>query len=88
MADLRQFDRVQARFQPKRTDDLRPGLEQWVGYEGTFEAMFEIEDGEYAGDWAMLPREPITEGRVPLDGYWVPYCDLTTIPTHKVQGDG
>jgi len=73
--EIVEMRRYRARFEPTRTDDLRPGLLGLVGTAATFEAgwQFEEEDGgPYVGQWAMI---------APL-GWpcsWVPLCDLQDV---------
>jgi hypothetical protein len=75
MSDLQQFARVTATYRPRRTDDLKTDTQRWIGYRGVWQAYWLIEDGPYAGEWAMLPDRPDVSP-VPLDGYWVPSGDL------------
>lgn len=69
MKTLTQYDTIQATFQPRRTDDLRFGMNAFIGRTGTFTAIWIIEEGEYIGQWAMQAPEdwPCS---------WVPECDL------------
>ena len=66
---INQFDKIDATFNPRRTDDLQNDAEQYIGQGGVFQAMWKIEDGEYEGEWAMMP--PVGWGFA-----WVPSCDL------------
>jgi hypothetical protein len=34
-------DRIFGRFEPRRADDLKPGMEQWLGWEGEWEILRE-----------------------------------------------
>jgi hypothetical protein len=70
---FRPFQRVEATFHPRRTDDLRPGADAWIGWRGHWQALWVIEVGPYAGEWAMAMDE---EG-VELPPFaWVPSGDL------------
>ncbi|WFC43167.1 hypothetical protein [Pseudoxanthomonas sp. SE1] len=53
-----QFQRVQATFQPRRTDDLAPGVATLIGRPSEWVAAWRIERGPYAGEWAMQPLAP------------------------------
>lgn len=53
MRDVRQFDVVVAKFQPRRRDDLVPGASDLIGQQARWKASWLIEEGEYAGEWAM-----------------------------------
>lgn len=87
MIEIMHLDKVRATFNPKRTDDLVPGVEQFIGREGIFQAHGDIEHGPYKGQQMM---------RVPEDWYqrakhthgaslcWVPEEDLEVIEV--VQG--
>ena len=50
---MEQFETVTATFQPKVLNTLRPGCELWIGKSGKWTASWIIEDGPYAGQWAM-----------------------------------
>jgi len=48
------FDMVRAVFKPLRTDDLRPGMAEWIGREDTWECNGMADrDSEYAGQAAF-----------------------------------
>lgn len=49
----KQYDSVDATFNPKRTEDLRAGADAWIGHRTTWEALGEIEEGPYAGEMAF-----------------------------------
>lgn len=73
--ELEQLDRVTARFAPRTRDDLRPGVEDWIGREGVWVAWKRIAEGQpYGGEWAMLP-----EGDVFLPVRWTPLGDLEVV---------
>jgi hypothetical protein len=77
---VEQFDRFIATFQPKRTDDLKPGAEAIIGKRLEWEASYVIdqEDGaEYAGQFAcaLLSEDPDVPGLF----VWTPACDLVDI---------
>jgi hypothetical protein len=69
---LRQHDVVEGTFQPKRTDDLKPGAVALIGASGKWQALWIIEDGTYKGQWAMAPYE--WEVMPPF--CWTPECDV------------
>lgn len=72
---LNQFDRVVARFAPRRTDDLRPAVLPWIGLTSTWVAWKRIPEGHpHAGEWAMLP-----EGDVLIPPRWSPLGDLEIV---------
>ena len=74
MADLHQFERFTATFQPQRTDDLKPEAREFVGLRCEWRALWVIgEDGEhpdYRGQWACEPDA----AEFPFS--WVPDRDL------------
>jgi len=67
-------DRLNATFAPRRTDDLKPGVADYVGTKSDFEVLWKIDEGPYAGEFAM---------RLPLDwecdGVWTPSGDFRSI---------
>lgn len=68
---LTQFQEVTAVFNPKRTDDLLPDARKMVGKRARWYAAWIIEDGDYAGHWAMLDCKHRLG--------WVPFCDLSDV---------
>jgi hypothetical protein len=78
---MRQFDTTRATFRPTRTDDLRPGVELWIGCRLTWQAAYIMDEGPYEGEWAMMPLDHDLPVRFPAA--WVPLCDLAII-----DGDG
>ena len=80
-----QFTVIYARFQPKRTDDLKPGIGKWIGLTCNWMAawMIQPDEGPYAGEWAMM-----TEKYIPNCPFsWVPLCDLTEISQNDTERD-
>lgn len=79
---MEQWDRVKATFQPVRTDDLRDGIEKWIGVESQWVVGWIIDEGPYEGQQAMLPSpsedEMKVQGIMPVS--WVPVCDLRIQP--------
>ena len=74
---MEQFDTMTAVFKPARTDDLKPEARAFVGQRIKWCAGWLIEDGAYAGQFAMIPHGPNSfTGWVPG---WVPECDLAEI---------
>lgn len=78
MSKIQQFDKVEARFTPKRIDDLRAGAHQFIGEIAEFRALWVIEDGPYEGQWAMeVPRN--WDARSGGEFVWSPECDLSPV---------
>jgi hypothetical protein len=71
-----QFDLFEATFAPLRTDNLKLGPLRMVGKRLVWKALWVIEDGEYAGQWAMAP--PVDMPSEFREGVWAwaPACDL------------
>ena len=75
---IQRFDLFDATFKPKKTDDLKPGVDKWIGYRGIWQAMWMIEEedgGSYVGMWAMGIYD-VTKLNPPPPFIWVPECDL------------
>lgn len=74
--ELNKFDSVRVKFAPKRTDDLKPEMAWWIGR--TFMALphFIVDEGAYAGQWALMPdyEEQRAAGKNACG--WIPECDL------------
>lgn len=66
---------VEATFTPRQTDDLREGVNRYIGQKGLFEALFVIDEGyNYAGEWAMaFPPD------WDIEALWAPLGDLQII---------
>lgn len=82
---MEQFTIIDASFQPKQTDDLKPGLHDWIDRRARWQAQWMITEedgGSYIGQWAMMPINEPFDGefwaeRHPEFPYlWVPLCDL------------
>lgn len=73
---MRQFDVVLATFAPKRTDNLVVGLSPFIGERLHFQAGYLLEEGPYAGEWAMAPF--VNEWKT-FPTAWVPLSDLFDI---------
>jgi hypothetical protein len=72
---LSQFVYVTVRFSPRRTDDLQPEASWWVGREFRAMPSWIVEDGQYAGQWALVPdMEAAKEAGDNVVG-WFPECD-------------
>ena len=71
--NIQPFDLVDATFKPQHAGDLKPRAAQFVGYRGIFRVMWEIEDGDYVGQWAFMADSEHFG--------WMPECDLEI---HKV----
>lgn len=78
MSDSPEFsflDIVYAEFRPRRTDDLIPGASEYIGHRTHWRHGWVIDDGPYAGDYAMIPCDFDT----PYPFAWVPKCDLVIV---------
>jgi hypothetical protein len=75
---VKRFDRVLATFAPRRRDDLKPQAVAWIGRRVEWSAEWIVEDGAYAGQWAMRPSDPSPPAGLQTLG-WVPFCDLTDL---------
>ena len=82
-------DRVRAVFNPTRTDNLRPGMEAWIGREDIWECNGEADpDGPYAGQASFQIATNVVVQRahagVPFEEWrppctWIPEEDLEVI---------
>ena len=70
---MKHFDLVEATFQPQNLETLKERAVQWIGWRGTWEASWIIEEGPYEGTFAMC----VMNSRPPF--LWVPEIDLTEI---------
>ena len=74
---LLRFEKIVAAFHPMRTDNLKPGLRQWIGYSCEWIAMWTVESGAYKGQWAMTMVDVgVTRNGEHWPCHWVPLCDL------------
>ena len=63
---------VYGRFDPRRTDDLKPSATAVIGQLGWFEVLWVIEDGDYVGEAALkLPPDWNAD-----DILWIPERDF------------
>lgn len=70
---MEQFEKVFARFCPKKTNNLTEAARLIIGYEGEWEAYWVIEREPYKGQWAFMPCDKtICVG-------WIPEEDLKFI---------
>lgn len=67
-----------ATFDPARADDLAPGVVEWIGWRGEWQASWLIQEGPYEGDWHCMTL-PGQEGPPPDVFVWAPSSDLTDI---------
>ena len=77
--ELERFDTVDATFKPKRTDDLKPRVNEWIGRRCIWEALWMIDEddgGSYVGQWAMMPIIKPHKRHPDFPYLWVPLCDL------------
>lgn len=70
---MNQFDIIEGTYKPQRTDDLKPGAVQHIGRAGKWEAVWWIDEGPYAGQWALQPYQ---WEEMPTGLYWAPECDV------------
>ncbi len=70
---MKQFDKVTAVFNPRRTDDLVEGVAEYIGKTLEFEAVWVIEEGVYKDEFAMLAVDRT------LLLPWIPSGDLNII---------
>jgi len=80
---------VDATYTPQRTDDLKPGGEEWLGWRGLWQQQGACPDGPYEGQdsWGFAATAYIElsrQKRYP-PFCWVPECDLTI---HRVIEEG
>lgn len=74
---VKYLKRVKAIFKPQKIDDLRPGLEDLIGEEMTFQYSWIMEDDEqFPGVWAMLCFD---ERFIECDCAWAPEFDLEVL---------
>jgi len=74
---MERFDIVDATFEPLNRDDLKPGIAEFIGHRGLWQAVWMIDEddgGSYVGQWAMNPYD----FKMPF--VWVPLCDLVVHP--------
>jgi hypothetical protein len=72
---MEQYDEITATFQPKRTDDLKPGRAEWIGWTGKWIASYRLESGRYKGQWSFMA----TDDKLPRPFFNVPECDLKIV---------
>lgn len=86
---IQRFEVVTAAFRPRRTDDLAPGVERFIGAVGRWQAAWIIEPEDaamcpnlapYVGLCAVMPcYEQPGAGLDGWPGGWVPECDIERI---------
>ena len=75
----KQYEIVDAIYQPLRTDDLKPGMPEWIGRRENWHALWMIDEddgGPYVGQWAMQPIVANHQPHPDFPYLWVPQCDL------------
>ena len=77
---MKQLDIIVATYSPTFTDDLPLEWVNLIGWRGEWQAYWIIEEGKYAGQWAMLRYPPVSGSAVG----WVPESDLVQLD--QVQG--
>ena len=70
---MKQHETITATFTPWRRDDLKPGVEEWIGWRGQWRVVWMIEEGDYVDQWALMPLGE----RFPW--IWSPLCDLSEV---------
>jgi hypothetical protein len=74
-----QFETFTATLTPQRTDDLKPGVADWIGWRGTWQTCWIIDESDYEGDWACAPL-PDQDPLPPASAFaWAPSRDLSDI---------
>lgn len=68
---MKQGDKVDAYFSPHDYTSLREEAKEYLGKRMEFQALFIIDGGLYAGQWAMRPVKEIMG--------WVPFSDLDVL---------
>jgi len=69
---MKRFDKVTAIFKPRRVDDLVPRAAEYIGKELHFSVGWKIEEGQFAGEWAMQVVEDTPFA-------WIPSGDLEIV---------
>lgn len=83
---MQRFDTRWAKFNPKRTGNLKPEALPDIGEIGLFEAVWMIEEGEneYAGQWAMASNASESQ-TYRFHFVWCPEEDLEDVPLYASQ---
>ena len=78
MTKYHTFDIVRATFKPQRTDDLKPGVADWIGWAGLWMANGLADpDGPYAGQMGFsIDTETMLDQKLCPPWSWMPECDL------------
>ena len=78
MTKYHTFDVVRATFRPKRTDDLKPGVAEWIGWTGLWQANGLCPEGPYDGQMGFsIGSGTMADLELPLPPWsWMPECDL------------
>lgn len=80
MDEYEQCDVVVATYLPQKMTDLKPWAAAWIGTRARWTAMWVVDDGAYAGQWAFAPRTNLDERRSGLPPFgWAPLCDLADV---------
>jgi hypothetical protein len=72
---MNQYDTITAKFNPKKTSDLRPDAEQFIGQTFNWLATHVIESGPYKKQWSFMA----TDDKFPRPVFSVPECDLEIV---------
>ena len=78
---MQRFDNVTGIFCPRRRDDLKPAAVALIGQRLNLQVAWEIDEGEYAGEWALMAATGETlAGTSPLPGgMWIPSGDVQEV---------
>ena len=76
MIQIEAYSQYEATFKPIKTDDLKNGSGDLIGWCGIWEALWIIESGEYKGQWAMGIYDAKNQIGKMTTFIWVPECDL------------
>ena len=78
MTKYHTFDIVRATFKPQRTDDLKPGVADWIGWNGLWMAKGIADpDGAYAGQMGFsIDTKTMLDQELYPPWSWMPECDL------------
>lgn len=75
---MNQGDVIKGKFQPKRTDDLRPAAKEVIGVEFEWRAEWLMgADDPFPGEWAM--RALPTNGKPEPQMGWAPFSDVEPV---------
>ncbi len=80
---LEPLDKVTATFTPERVDDLTGTAREMIGKRFVWQAVWIIEEGQHAGQWAMQPLRELGSMLLLVeeceDFGWAPLSDLADV---------